>query len=288
MADLVGEAADEDESFWTHDTWADGSDDDEFSEEEAKPDVYDSDFNDTESDSDSEEDSDEEVLRKTEKKTKTQESVAGNRYKEPGAIAPKPKAAALKGTSGGAGTTTPRPLKRSSSSISVGSTDTPRSLRGSTKEKSDVAESERKRLKTQSDSKRSSRPAQVVVRHVFTQKELLLEALQTEEVNLQWLSGQRYNNDSRLDSEKPAKKGRAEGCIRKVSRRGTYDTVTFTNVDTMPVVFNLAEPEPPVKSRCVITGAVAKYFDPLTCQPYASAEAFKVLRVRYKIAAEAR
>ena len=299
MADLVGEAADEDETFWTHDTWAEGSDDDEFSEEEVKPDVYDSDFNDTESDSDSEEDSDEEVLRKTEKKTKTKESVAGNRYKEPGVIAPKQKVAAPKTTTGGDGigggssssssaSMTPRPMKRSSSSTSVGSTDTPRSLRGSTKEKSDVAESERKRLKTQSDSKRLSRPVQVVVRQTFTQKELLLDALETEEKNLQWLSGQRYNNDSRLDAEKPVRKGRAEGCIRKLSRRGTYDTVTFTNVDNMPSVFNLAEPELPVKSRCVVTGSLAKYFDPLTGQPYAHAEAFKVLRARHKISIEAR
>lgn len=38
----------------------------------------------------------------------------------------------------------------------------------------------------------------------------------------------------------------------------------------------------PAKHVCAITGLPSKYFDPLTQSPYATIEAFKVLRERYK------
>jgi vacuolar protein sorting-associated protein 72 len=287
MADLVGEAADEDETFWNHGTWAEGSEDDNHSEEELKPDVFDSDFNDTESDSDSDDDSDEENLRKSTAKNKQKESAAVNRYKEPGAIVSKPKPIVDKDSI----VSTPKPLKRSNSSMSVGSVDTAtsRSVRMSTQVKTEMGDSHRKRLKVESDSKKKLKPKILIERHIYTQKELLIDALETEETNLQWLSGHRFNGDDNKDDNKIIKKSmNTTGQIRKYSRRGTYDTITFTDVDNMPSVFNLPEPEIKPKLRCPITGTTAKYFDPLTQQPYGNLEAFKVLRARYKISADAR
>lgn len=56
MANLVGEAAEEDETFWGHEIWQEGDDSDaaSYSSEEEKPDVFDSDFNDSEDDVDEE------------------------------------------------------------------------------------------------------------------------------------------------------------------------------------------------------------------------------------------
>ena len=66
MNELIGEAAEEEESFWNHETWAEEDEDssgaESFSEEEVKPDVFDDDFNDTESSSD-EDDSEEDNVR---------------------------------------------------------------------------------------------------------------------------------------------------------------------------------------------------------------------------------
>ena len=45
--------------------------------------------------------------------------------------------------------------------------------------------------------------------------------------------------------------------------------------------FNRLPTAPKEKKMCVITGQPAKYFDPLTKQPYADKEAFKILRERY-------
>jgi hypothetical protein len=66
MADLVGQAADDDEQFWNNDVWnEDGSDADSFKseDEELKPDEFDSDFNDSETEEE-ESDSDEENVKK--------------------------------------------------------------------------------------------------------------------------------------------------------------------------------------------------------------------------------
>lgn len=58
MADLVGQAAEDDEQFWGNEVWnedEDGSDAESFEEdeEEVKPDEFDSDFNDTETEEES-------------------------------------------------------------------------------------------------------------------------------------------------------------------------------------------------------------------------------------------
>ena len=57
MAELVGQAAEDDEQFWNDDVWKEDEDDSEADsfeeEEEVKPDEFDSDFNDTETEDES-------------------------------------------------------------------------------------------------------------------------------------------------------------------------------------------------------------------------------------------
>jgi hypothetical protein len=314
MAELVGEAADQDDAFWGHSTWEEGqdSDDEEFSDVEIKPDEFDSDFNDTESESDSDDDSEEDKQRGSERKAKAKANAAGSRYKEPGAPARSKSnhnALAAAGGKDGSGdaaaedgmelegatteTVTPRKpkLKRVSSNMSLGSVDssnTPRSVRASTKVKTEIGEFHRSKQAVDSETKRKARPLAIQTRPMYTQKELLLDALVTEEANLAWLSGQKLDNERRAESDKPAKKAKVGGYVRRLSKRGTYDTITFTNTETMPSVFNLRAPEPRVKIRCCITGQPAKYFDPLTQQGYANSEAFKVLRARHGMSKDAR
>ncbi len=86
--ELVGEALDQDQAFYGHETWDEENSDSSFSEEEVKPDVFDSDFNDTEDDDDSDEDSEEEKTRKAERSAGRATAAAGGKYKEP--VRPKP------------------------------------------------------------------------------------------------------------------------------------------------------------------------------------------------------
>lgn len=76
--------------------------------------------------------------------------------------------------------------------------------------------------------------------------------------------------------------------LRRHSKRGVADTLTFTEVDEFPAIIapRRAE-EPPKPRRCVVTGKPARYFDPLTRAPYADAAAFAVLRARHAAAAAA-
>jgi hypothetical protein len=71
MAELVGQAADDDQQFWNDDIWKEDEDDSDAEsydeeEEEAKPDEFDSDFNDSETE-DEEESDDEAKVQKASK-----------------------------------------------------------------------------------------------------------------------------------------------------------------------------------------------------------------------------
>lgn len=57
MAELIGDAAVQDDAFWSKDVWAESDSDNSFTEEEEKPDVFDSDFDESEDDGDNEESS---------------------------------------------------------------------------------------------------------------------------------------------------------------------------------------------------------------------------------------
>ena len=86
--ELVGEALEQDNAFYGHETWDEEESDSSFSEEEVKPDEFDSDFNDTEDDDDSDDDSEEEKTRKAERTAGRAAAAAGGKYKEP--VRPKP------------------------------------------------------------------------------------------------------------------------------------------------------------------------------------------------------
>ncbi|KAL3020090.1 hypothetical protein AAZX31_05G125700 [Glycine max] len=114
----------------------------------------------------------------------------------------------------------------------------------------------------------------------MTQEEMLLEAAQTEIMNLR--------NLERVLAREEEVKRRAivhktvfnGPQIRYISKNGTSylefikGSSFHSDIPTAPVQY----PEQPV---CPITGLPAKYRDPKTGQPYATKEAFKIIRERY-------
>jgi len=64
----------------------------------------------------------------------------------------------------------------------------------------------------------------------------------------------------------------------KVTSQGM---ISIQNNPNFPITNTLQLPGIKEKKLCIITGQPAKYFDPLTKQPYADKEAFKILRERY-------
>ena len=85
MGMMVGKAQEEDELFWNHDTWAEGSSDNESfrssdEDSDAKKDEFDSDFNDSEDEEDSDEPSyDDEEEKRLQREEKQQKSGASNK-----------------------------------------------------------------------------------------------------------------------------------------------------------------------------------------------------------------
>ncbi|CAM9144418.1 unnamed protein product, partial [Pylaiella littoralis] len=317
ISELQGEDAEADETFWGQGAWQEEEEgDSEFSSEEEEPDKFDKDFNDSESEEEDDDGNEENRLRKNERAAK-RKKPAGGVYKEPkGFVAKKRKAAAPPGGSGAGGET------NSSSAQGGGDwsdrtphTLTKRTMRASTKNKTEksleVREGEAKAREAQ--LKRSTPQLKKTLKGHFTQKQLLHEAIQTEQENMRWILKQRRLEDEAKEDEGRPKQHKILAS-RYVSRRGCVDTIFFPDAYYLPPV--LCQPaaadseDAPAAAaagaagdggngnnsgggrrydrRCKITGAPALYKDPLTGYSYANAAAFRQIRKRYGAAARRR
>ena len=153
-----------------------------------------------------------------------------------------------------------------------------RAVRSSTTAKTLSADKARK-LKQLEMKKRA--PSRAPIKHKFTQKELLLDALSTEENNERWLRKQKEFSQDIGTTTKMKLFSNGGNVIRFTSKRGTYDTVTFTEVDSMPSFLRRHETPKMPETICVITGQIAKYRDPVTKYPYANLEAYRELKRKY-------
>ena len=81
MSELVGEALENDALFYNNEIWKEDESDESYVSEEEKPDVFDSDFNESEDEDDSNDDEENDTRRK---ERSTAREKSGGRYKEPG------------------------------------------------------------------------------------------------------------------------------------------------------------------------------------------------------------
>ncbi|CAN0214025.1 unnamed protein product, partial [Discosporangium mesarthrocarpum] len=308
MAALVGEEAEADQEFWGQKAWeeSDEGSDSEFSTEEEKPDKFDSDFNLSEPET-SDDDTQETSLRKDERAAKRKGSTVTKGYKEP-------KPAGRKkvfNTAGGSGTPTSSSSTVHAPTVGKGPADgadkhsgrlTPRvveahalpqrSVRASTKTKTAVSIKVRQgEAKARAEQTKKAKPQMKQPTGQFTQEQLLLEAIQTEQENARWLlKQQRLEDEAKEDEGRP--RNHKPIASRSLSRKGAVNTIIFFGVDLVPAVSRQppAPPghAPPGPGVCKITGRPAKYRDPLTGHPYADADAFKELRKRFGPAARKR
>ena len=271
MGTLVGEEAEADESFWGQDAWnADDSDFDMEGEKEQK-DKFDSDFNDTE-------DSDNEVFDAdgVDQRRNVDNDGAGAKrrsaYREP--------AAYKRRRAGGVGS-------------SSATRSAPRTPRLSAAEALRVAEQRRGSLRRSTASKRREREVreekqaaaprrakQVAVQRAvarYTQDELLDQAVTAETDNLRALERMRRAESATKRDKRLHSTVQGSSRIMYHSKRGCADTITFTG-SAFPAVFTQPPPRRPERTICAVTGAPARYRDPVTGQPYATLAAFKELR----------
>lgn len=245
ISTLEGEDEEKDKLFWGSEVWNEmESEDESFDEKDVdeEPDVFDSDFNESE-DSESEGNEEEIHLKSTRKEEKRSDT---NKYKEP-VVAKRVRAVISSQLA-----SDEQPLKRKknkalqsrelqsnvnnlfspSSNISIS-----RSVRESTKIKTVDADINREKIKhSKSNKYRKQHP---LIKHKFSQQELLKEAIETEIQNLKWVENQKKlaTEDSTRQHllDKGIKQGGSQGSFtRWVSRKGSYNIVTFSDVDSMP------------------------------------------------------
>jgi vacuolar protein sorting-associated protein 72 len=171
----------------------------------------------------------------------------------------------------------------------------PRSLRQSTLDLSQEREKIRSYKSKFTKKSRSKQPKQG---RKMTQEQLLEEAKQTEIENLASLEAY-----TRLEAEKKtfkAKKHFINGPIiryhsvtmpvmatddnksSETTDRYSRNFMIFTDTKSFPKSFFPTElPQKPKRLYCKITGLPAKYVDPITGYPYATMQAFRVIRDRY-------
>lgn len=188
MSALVGQAAEDDEAFWSHDVWkeGDGSDEESFhtDDDEEKPDVFDSDFNESETEDDEEEDEEEERIASRGGNVNTKQT---NRYKDPAMrkalVKPLLNPVTVQNGEEGSGLgdveAVQPPQKKKKLRVTIQEDVGPRALRQSTKTKTLDADVQRNKRDEESKSKRQPRTPRPKNTH-FNMEELLKEALDTE------------------------------------------------------------------------------------------------------------
>ena len=114
------------------------------------------------------------------------------------------------------------------------------------------------------------------------QRDMLIEAIETEAVNRRWLEIRKREALEKTENTERALARTRSKHPRRISQR-TGTVVTFPSVEVMPPFMVTQLPEPSVpNTTCAITGEPnAKYRCPRTGLPYANAAAFKELRRRH-------
>ncbi|KAH9295501.1 hypothetical protein KI387_039089, partial [Taxus chinensis] len=114
----------------------------------------------------------------------------------------------------------------------------------------------------------------------MTQEEMLLEAAQTEILNSRHLE-KMLAREEEVKKKAITNKSVYSGPVIRFYSRDGKNTLEFTNVSTFPSdIFSKSVPYPD-QLICVVTGQPAKYRDPKTGLPYATKEAFKIIRERF-------
>jgi len=262
-----GKAEEDHNAFWGHEEWADSSDDEEFEvSEKALSDLPDSSDSDFDSTAGAAEDAAEQEGADERKPNKGKLPLPGSaasdrglKFDEYGMEIQKKVRRQFKPP--------PRPSNRFKRETT----------QQQTADSSDRAAS-REEGKAPSQQRRPRPPSR------FTQQQRLEEAARTEEKNLADLRAMKdWEAESRRLGDQGVRRKRLEDRprVRTVSKRGrtgeAISFVEFVGCD-LPEVLRRVRVVPPPRARCVVTGLPARYRDPRTGQPFATAAAFAQLR----------
>ncbi|XP_062195354.1 SWR1 complex subunit 2 [Phragmites australis] len=268
---LVEDEVEQDEVFWNQDALKEDENDDNYEEEQDAGDEFDSDFGEDESEPDDE--PEKEVRErlpikkrlmfpgKTLRKTKPKKKKLIPKLEDDAKTDKSPDK--------------PNPSKQADVPDEL---ETEKTIRKSTRTSVMVRQAEREAIRAEKEAiVKPIKKKKEGEEKRMTQEEMLLEAAETEIMNLR-------NLERVLAREEEVKK-------KAVVHKDTYDGPTirfcskdgesrleFINGASFGSELCTTSTPYPKKSVCVVTGLPAKYRDPKTGLPYATMEAFKIIR----------
>ncbi|KAJ0079951.1 hypothetical protein Patl1_24312 [Pistacia atlantica] len=274
MTKLLDEENEEDELFWNQDALKEEENDDNYVEETEVADEFDSDFDEDEPEPDEEGENDaEERVRPKKRLIFPGKTLAKKKKKKKEKVLSKLDSS-------------PEESKKTQQSTPPENQDVPddaegeRTIRKSTRTAVIVRQAERDAIRAalQATMKPIKRKKEGEEKRM-TQEEMLLEAAQTEIMNLR-------NLERVLAREEEVKKRAivhkavySGPQIRYFSKDG-YSYLDFSKGASFQSEISTTSIPYPEKAVCAVTGLPAKYRDPKTGLPYATKEAFKIIRER--------
>lgn len=276
MGNLLEEEEAGDKDFYSQAFWDDENEDGEYdvdADAEDGADSFDSDFGDS-TDSSEEDDGEETSKRREPAPAARKKSV----YVDPKLKAARPAASSSAQSS---------QRKRARSEAEVLSLQqqapTRGSMRASTKDATALAV-EKRRVSAEMSAVRAARHAELakskgVELRRLTQEDILAEAKQTEMLNRASLEMMLRVEEEKRKTVVRDRHHMGPRMKIKSTRDGNRveNTITFIEC-AIPPLINASAPQPHVADRCAVTGQPAKYLDPATHCPYATLEAFRMLR----------
>ncbi|GJN12681.1 hypothetical protein PR202_ga30981 [Eleusine coracana subsp. coracana] len=269
---LLEDEIEQDEVFWNQDALKDEEHDDNYEEEQDAGDEFDSDFGEDESEPD--DDPEKEVQErlpikkrlvfpgKTLRKTNTKKKKVTPKQEDD--------------------TKTENATDKPSPSTQADAPDefeTEKIIRKSTRTSVIVRQAEREAIRAEKEA-----TAKPIIKKKkegeekrMTQEEMLLEAAETEIMNLRNLE-RVLAREEEVKKKAVVHKDTYDGPIVRFCSRDGDSRLEFINGATFDSELCTTPAPYPEKPICVVTGLPAKYRDPKTGLPYATMEAFKVIR----------
>ncbi|KAJ8751985.1 hypothetical protein K2173_000731 [Erythroxylum novogranatense] len=272
MTKLLDEEIEEDELFWSQDALKEEECDDNYQEEAEMADEFDSDFDEDEPEPDEEADNDTEERTQTKKRLIFPGKPPGKKKKKKKVLSKLDEDGPPKSTHD-----SPAPKHHDGYYDAEGE----RIVRKSTRTSVIVKQAERDAIKAalQATMKPIKRKKEGEEKRM-TQEEMLLEAAQTEIMNLRNLErvlAREEEVKKRAIVQKAVYKGPQ---IRYTSKNGC-SCLEFRGLSFQSELPTTSVPYPEKPVVCVVTGLPAKYHDPKTGLPYATKEAFEIIRQRF-------
>ncbi|PKU76804.1 SWR1 complex subunit 2 isoform X4 [Dendrobium catenatum] len=275
MTKLLDEEIEEDERFWNQDALKDEENDDNYKEEQEVPDEFDSDFEEDEPEQEDEaENPAEDRLPVKKRLIFPGKQVAKKKNK-------KKVLSKLEYSSKIGNFQESHKPTHAESQDATDELEGERTVRKSTRTSVIVRQAERDAIRAalQATMKPIKRKKEGDEKRM-TQEEMLLEAAQTEIMNLRNLE-RVLAREEEVKKRAVVNKAECEGPQIRFTSRNGKSLLDFMKGSSFKSELHTASAPYSGKSLCVVTGLPAKYRDPKTGLPYATIEAFKIIRERF-------